>query len=132
LADERVVDEETFRASVRARELRAAREEEEEQRKEYLRTSASASAETNGSGDAKKFAQEESSLSGKNKEYPITTERAEAIARWIREALPPSAGDEGRAKRGGRKAKVRKELEKEETESVNGLERSVESLDLVD
>lgn len=37
LADERVVDEETFRLSVRARELRAAREEEEEIRREYLR-----------------------------------------------------------------------------------------------
>jgi hypothetical protein len=139
LADERVVDEETFRASVRARELRAVREEEEEQRKEYLRTS-SKSGEVNGAGaegEGKKCVQEESNghVTSKEKEYPITTERAEAIARWIREAGPPSAGGggEGRSKKGGRKARAKKEVETEETGSVGGgLERSVESLDMVD
>lgn len=148
LADERVVDEETFRASVRARELRAAREEEEEQRKEYNRTGpqsghANANASTNTNTDAqqpKRWAQEDG-----GKEYPITTERAEAITRWIRDAPPPSAsmvagagvGDgNGKKKMAGRKARVRKQPSGLATAPSHvgetGLERSVESLNVVD
>ena len=60
LADERVHDEASFQAAVKAREVRA-----EEQREE---------------GGAKRWAQ------GDGREYPISSERAEAVARWVREA----------------------------------------------
>jgi hypothetical protein len=156
LADERVVDEETFRRSVRAREERAAREEEEEIRREYLRTNPMSKpglgrgdgerdgregvdGKTDGNADSKadrlkRWAQEE------GKEYPITTERAEAIARWIREAPQPGEGgagaDAGARKGGlGKKAgRLRKSASN--VSSVNGncdgngtgLEKSVEIL----
>ena len=130
LADERVHDEESFRASVRAREMRAAREEEEEQRREYLRTkpvstngagtgTASEDADCNGNAP-KRWAQED------GKEYPISTERADVIARWIREASPPGGG-EGR-KKSGKKAGLRKKVS--DLSSVNELEKSVESLNI--
>ena len=123
LTDDRVHDEETFRASVRARELRAAREEEEEQRREYLRTKPhpSQAADANG-GTPKRWAQED------GKEYPISTERADAIARWIREAPPPGAGGEGRARKTAKKGKLRKETS--DLSTVSGLEQSVESLNI--
>jgi len=131
LADERVHDEESFRASVRAREMRAAREEEEEQRREYLRTkpmntnsngTGAAVEASNGNGNApKRWAQED------GKEYPISTERADAIARWIREAPPPGGGGEGR-KKTGKKTGLRKKVS--DLSSVNGLEKSVESLNI--
>jgi len=142
LADERVVDEETFRKSVRARELRAAREEEEGIRLEYLRTRVHSPREedreiggegsdpkTNANADApKRWAQDE------GKEYPITTERADAIARWIREAPHPgeggasSGGGAGSKKGGlGKKAgRLRKSASN--VRGVNGLEKGVESL----
>jgi hypothetical protein len=85
LADERVQDEESFRAAVRAREKRA-----EEDRKEN---------EGNG---PKRWAQED------GKEYPISTERADAIARWIREAPVGSVEGEGKPKKGAKKGRARK------------------------
>lgn len=85
LADERVQDEESFRAAVGAREKRA-----EEDRKEN---------EGNG---PKRWAQED------GKEYPISTERADAIARWIREAPVGSVEGEGKLKKGAKKGKARK------------------------
>ncbi|KAJ9644522.1 hypothetical protein H2199_003485 [Coniosporium tulheliwenetii] len=80
LADERVVDEESFQRAVRARERRNREDEELEARM--------AAHHPNGRGEngeqlppqPKRWAQED------GKEYPITTERAEAIARWVREA----------------------------------------------
>ncbi|KAI9872591.1 MAG: hypothetical protein M1830_001449 [Pleopsidium flavum] len=66
LADERVHDEASFQAAVAARERRA-----EEQRREEL---------GQGGSGPKRWAQED------GKEYPISTERAEAIAGWVREA----------------------------------------------
>jgi len=108
LADERVVDEETFRASVRAREARAIAAEDEEMRKEYHNISPSPP--TNGTSPIaapthtktttksspstkprKPPPQDESSTTLKPHDYPITTERAEIIARWIREAPPPGS-----------------------------------------
>ena len=129
LADDRVHDEESFRASVRAREMRAAREEEEEQRREYLRTkphiidgdAAGASENENGSAP-KRWAQED------GKEYPISTERADAIARWIREAPAPGGGGEGRSKKTGKKGKLRKEAS--DLSVASALERSVDSLSI--
>jgi hypothetical protein len=90
LADERVQDEETFRAAVRAREKRA-----EERRKENH--------VGQGGPGQKRWAQED------GKEYPISTERAEAIARWIREAQITSGDGLGKAKRNGRKARSENE-----------------------
>jgi hypothetical protein len=126
LADDRVHDEESFRASVRAREMRAAREEEEEQRREYLRTKShvvngeAAGASENESGSSpKRWGQEDS------KGYPISTERADAIARWIREAPAPGGG-EGRAKKTGKKGKLRKEAS--DLSAADGLDKSVDSL----
>ena len=87
LADERVVDEATFRVAVEARERR---DEEEE-----LQQSAGGGA---GAAGPKRWTQ-----SG-GAEYPICTERAEAVARWVMEA-PGSVEGEGRAKRGGKKGK---------------------------
>ncbi|KAK5958888.1 hypothetical protein OHC33_000732 [Knufia fluminis] len=164
LADERVVDEDTFRQSVRAREARAIAAEDEEMRKEYnnisptrsTKVSNGASAgkgqdshpdKTNGTASKTK---QESSL--KEKDYSISTERAEMIARWIREAPPP--GGEGsstgtsRRRAGAKKNPQVRALRKQASDmstvshasnvsagsnaTTTGLEQSVESLDMVD
>ncbi len=88
LADERVHDEVSFQAAVAARERRA-----EEQRKEELGQNGNA---------PKRWAQED------GKEYPISTERAEAVARWVKEA-PLTVEGAGKAKRGAKKGKGRNE-----------------------
>ena len=88
LADERVHDEASFQAAVAARERRA-----EELRMEELGQE--------GSGP-KRWAQED------GREYPISTERAEAIARWVREAPLGSVDGAEKAKRSGRKARGKK------------------------
>lgn len=88
LADERVHDEASFQAAVAARERRA-----EEQRREELGQDGNS---------PKRWAQED------GKEYPISTERAEAIARWVREA-PLTVTGAGKTKRGPKKGKGRKE-----------------------
>lgn len=87
LADERVHDEASFQAAVAARERRA-----EEQRREELGQDANS---------PKRWAQED------GKEYPISTERAEAVARWVREAPQVVAGT-GKTKRGPKKGKGQK------------------------
>ena len=88
LADERVHDEASFQAAVSARERRA-----EEQRQEELGQ--------NGSGP-KRWAQED------GKEYPISTERAEAVARWVREA-PLTVEGASKSKKGTKKGKTKKQ-----------------------
>ena len=71
LEDDRVHDEASFHAAVQARQRR---QQEEEER-------AHANGHENGNGPApKRWAQED------GKEYPISTERAEAIVRWVKEA----------------------------------------------
>ena len=122
LADERVFDEASFHASVRARELRAAREEEEEQRKEYLRTSPSAKED-----DKVNKQPAPDDVKG----YSLTTERADAIARWILKAPPASVDSDGRRKKTGRRGRLRKEAS-DLSNSTHELERSVESLDILD
>ncbi|TKA60647.1 hypothetical protein B0A49_11013 [Cryomyces minteri] len=154
LADERVVDEESFQAAVRARERRALEDEEgisgpfgdasptppsppappphataSTTTDAHPSSSSSASppssnttnghttaaAAPNGTTSpppsqppAKRWAQDD------GKEYPISTKRAEAIARWVREA-PLSVGGakkkgkgkgKGRARAGGKKTFV--------------------------
>ncbi len=88
LADERVYDEASFQAAVAARERRA-----EEQKREELGQDGNS---------PKRWAQED------GKEYPISTERAEAVARWVKEA-PISVAGTGKTKRGPKKGKGRKE-----------------------
>lgn len=98
LADERVHDEASFQAAVSARERRA-----EEQRREEL-----------GQDDSspKRWAQQD------GKEYPISTKRAEAVARWVREAPLTMAGT-GKTKKGSKKANARKSPEL--GEDINNL-----------
>jgi hypothetical protein len=90
LEDDRVHDEASFHAAVAARQRR----QEEEARK------------AEGKEMPKRWAQED------GKEYPISTERAQAIVRWVREApvggelrkkrrsTKPGSGSEGKAKVG--------------------------------
>ncbi|KAI1981195.1 hypothetical protein LOZ54_005656 [Ophidiomyces ophidiicola] len=93
LGDDRVFDEATFRAAVQAREKKA----EEQQQKRPRKLSGQQSA----SSMIKRWAQDD------GREYPICTERAEGIVRWVQEA-PLSTG-EGRAKgKKGRKKKASK------------------------
>ncbi|KIW03367.1 uncharacterized protein PV09_05575 [Verruconis gallopava] len=146
LADDRVVDEESFQRAVRAREQRAIEDDEaaeaaakglppptppqsEEEpvatMKEDLAESASqkcspqssnethhnatrksgvtsnasvksSSTVSNGRGNHKRWAQDD------GKDYPISTERAEAISRWVREA-PLTVDGAGKGKKSGKK-----------------------------
>ena len=156
LADERVVDEESFKRSVRARELRAAREEEDEQRREYLRintatTKSSTISDTRTTTDdpstsipsqsqlpnAKKQdpPKKWTSQDGE-KDYPISTERADAIACWIL-CAPTNIPSESRPKKKKPSAKrngagrLRKEGSTVSLDSSTaGLERSVDSLQI--
>lgn len=99
LADERVHDEASFQAAVAARERRA-----EEQRREELGQDGHS---------PKRWAQED------GKEYPISTERAEAVARWVREAPHVVAGS-GKTKRGTKKGKTRKATSNVDHPVLNG------------
>ena len=82
LADERVHDEASFQAAVAARERLA-----EDQRNEELNH--------DGAGP-KRWAQSD------GKEYPISTERADAVSRWVREA-PRGVDGAKKPKRNGKK-----------------------------
>lgn len=117
LSDDRVVDEESFQRAVRARERRAMEDEQgisgPLKDKDFSLPSSKdgSAAGKEGSASAspstpeneanlpppKRWAQDEN-----GKEYPISTDRAEAIARWIKEA-PLSMG--GKKKRPARKKK---------------------------
>ena len=107
LSDDRVVDEESFQRAVRARERRAMEDEQgisgplKDKDSAAISSSGSSTPTTNGEGSVpppKRWAQDES-----GKEYPISTERAEAIARWIKES-PLSMGVRKKKKRpAGRK-----------------------------
>ena len=103
LADERVHDEASFLAAVAAREERA-----EEQRKEEL---------GQGGNGPKRWAQED------GKEYPISTERAEAIARWVREA-PLSVEGTGKTRKSGKKGKGPNTTENSTTHLSQHLEQT--------
>ncbi|OCK80165.1 hypothetical protein K432DRAFT_404969 [Lepidopterella palustris CBS 459.81] len=143
LADERVVDEESFQRSVRARERRNQEDEEVQEKRERAANASPAShmsastSATNGTASTpapsspapapKRWAQED------GREYPISTERAEAISRWVREAplvVEGAGGRKGKGKRGGTGAKGKKAVLMEE-DSV-GLEGSVSALSVED
>ena len=102
LEDDRVHDEASFHAAVAARQRR----QEEEARK------------ADGKEMPKRWAQED------GKEYPISTERAAAIVRWVREA--PVGGEAG----GPRKKKKAGARAKGKTKS--GVEDSISTLNIDD
>ena len=111
LADERVVDEESFQRAVRARERRFQMDEENEKEGVGV-TSTSTITLPQPPLPPKRYALDDA------REYPISTDRAEAIARWVREAPPVVVGEGSRKKRA--KGKGRKD----------GLVESVAGLDL--
>ena len=111
LSDDRVVDEESFQKAVRARERRAMEDEQgisgplKDRDCGSGNDSSSETPSAKASDKAseavpppKRWAQD-----ANGKEYPISTDRAEAIARWIKEA-PLSMGG-GKKKRPARKKK---------------------------
>lgn len=104
LSDDRVVDEDSFHKAVRAREQRAMEDEEgisgplkDKDRASWPATGSSDSDAGSAAPGPKRWAQDEN-----GREYPISTARAEAIARWIKDA-PLSLG--GKKKRPARKKK---------------------------
>jgi len=105
LEDDRVHDEASFHAAVAARQRR----QEEEARK------------ADGKEMPKRWAQED------GKEYPISTERAAAIVRWVREA--PIGGETGgpRKKKKSSKAGV-----KGKGKTNSGVEDSMSGLNIDD
>lgn len=120
LADERVVDEESFQRAVRARERRFREDEEAEQRAKNGTASPTDSANGSPASPApapKRWAQDD------GREYPISTERAEAISRWVRDAPPVTEGT-GKKRRPRPKGKKPNILKQEST----GLEGSVDAM----
>lgn len=121
LADERVVDEESFQRAVRARERRFREDEEAEQRAKNG-NGVTADSSANGSPVSptpapKRWAQDD------GREYPISTERAEAISRWVRDAPPITEGT-GRKRKPRPKGRKTAMLKQEST----GLEGSVDGM----
>lgn len=98
LSDERVVDEESFQRAVRAREKRAI--EDEEGLSGPLKDKDSAASGPSSKDGGSASASDRQAQGDSAQEYPISTDRAEAIARWIREA-PLSMG--GKKKKTTRK-----------------------------
>ena len=101
LEDERVNDEASFKAAILARQRRAEAEQHQHQHQQTVAATAALSL-SNGPAPAsapKRWAVVE------GREYPILTERAEAVARWIREA--PTSSSSGGAD-GKRKKKTKK------------------------
>lgn len=129
LSDDRVVDEESFQRAVRAREKRAIEDEEglSGPLKDKEPTSPSTIAEAVNGNDsaaaASRWAQDEN-----GKEYPISTHRAEAIARWIREA-PLSMGV--KKKRPARKKKpANVTAQQSSTNEANGVSEDLSALNV--
>jgi hypothetical protein len=111
LSDDRVVDEESFQRAVRARERRAIEDEEGLSGPLKDKEPSTPDSAANGNG-AKHGAQDDG-----EKDYLISTERAEAIARWIREA-PLTMG--GKKKRPAKKKRAVDGVEGMAGLTVNG------------
>ncbi|KAF2204054.1 hypothetical protein GQ43DRAFT_388754 [Delitschia confertaspora ATCC 74209] len=133
LADERVVDEESFQRAVRARERRFREDEEAESRASNptnpnsptSSTGGGTGAKSNGaSAPPKRWAQDD------GREYPISTERAEAISRWVREAPLTVEGLGG--KKGKRRIKKKGPVSGMLTEESTGLEGSIGGMSVGD
>lgn len=135
MVEERRMAQETFRAGIKAREMKLARDEEEATRKEYYRAKGvddNVKSKANGVDDTSHSTKQCSQQAGK--EYPVRTERAAAIARWVMEAPPPRSADGGGRpkKKSGAKTRLRKATSTASSLRETGLEQSVDSLDLVD
>ncbi|CAK4033997.1 Hypothetical predicted protein [Lecanosticta acicola] len=107
LSDDRVVDEESFQKAVRARERRAMEDEQgiSGPLKDRDMNGSGASGNSTPSSESnlpapKRWAQDEN-----GKEYPISTDRAEAIARWIKES-PLSMGGKKKKRPAGKRKPV--------------------------
>lgn len=136
LADERVVDEESFQRAVRARERR---NEEDEKASSSSNSQSSSAAGVGGSSSSsttttngappeasqkpKRWAQDD------GREYPISTERAEAITRWVREAKAVETSGTGkkRRKKTGKSTPTQNGMGKSR---VDGLVDGVEELEI--
>ncbi|KAM3071402.1 hypothetical protein ACMFMG_008997 [Clarireedia jacksonii] len=99
LEDDRVHDEASFHAAVAARQRR----QEEEARK------------ADGREVPKRWAQDD------GKDYPISTERAQAVVRWIKEAAVGGDGALKKKKRGARGGKGKGKGHSGLVDGVNGL-----------
>jgi hypothetical protein len=133
LADERVVDEESFQRAVRAREKRFRDDEKAEAELEAAATARQHSASSRPcitNGDHAGTVEPEPKTPKRwekddRNEYPISTERAEAISRWVRDAPALTAenntGKKKRRKGAGKKPGLSKA-------GSTGLEGSVASL----
>ncbi|KDN65605.1 hypothetical protein CSUB01_03137 [Colletotrichum sublineola] len=98
LDDDRVVDEASLPAAITARQKRA---EEDHDYLVKLKTSSNGTLASGGSGPTSPALRRWSVDDGR--EYPILTERAAAIARWVLEAPAVSLGTARRKKRTGQK-----------------------------
>ncbi|GKT83909.1 histidine kinase group protein [Colletotrichum tofieldiae] len=98
LDDDRVVDETSLRAAIIARQNRA---EEDHEYMLKLKSSTNGKSESGGNGQTSPALRRWSVDDGR--EYPILTERAAAIARWILEAPAVSLGTAKRKKKAGPK-----------------------------
>ncbi|KAH7398560.1 hypothetical protein BKA66DRAFT_407732 [Pyrenochaeta sp. MPI-SDFR-AT-0127] len=151
LADERVVDEESFQRAVRARERRFREDEEAEKRQRNGSPSASTStlngtsASSTCSNGTSSFPKSPSSptpsaapapaapkrwAQDDGREYPISTERAEAISRWVREA--PSVTESSGTKKKRTKGKAKKPSLHKASSTGLSLAESVETLSVQD
>ncbi|KAL1798627.1 hypothetical protein ACET3X_002664 [Alternaria dauci] len=106
LADERVVDEESFQRAVRARERRNREDEEAEKKRQQ-----SPSSDADGNPVSPQPTPPKRWAQDNGREYPISTERAEAISRWVRDAPPvgesSGAKNKKRTKGKGKKPSLR-------------------------
>ncbi|KXH64106.1 hypothetical protein CSAL01_09429 [Colletotrichum salicis] len=110
LDDDRVVDEVTLRAAITARQKRS---EEDHEYFMSLKNSSNGKSETAETSPAlRRWSVDD------GREYPILTERAAAIAKWILEAPPVSLGTAKRKKK--TTSKKSKEVANEEA-GANGL-----------
>ncbi|KAF7516341.1 hypothetical protein G7054_g14204 [Neopestalotiopsis clavispora] len=111
LEDERVNDEASFKASILARQRRA----------EVDQTIVSGSSTNGSSGTAKSpsLSSQKRWAVDDGREYPILTERAEAVARWVREA--PAGSGVGSGKRKKKPAPAKKPASTPATDSAESL-----------
>ncbi|KAJ4990477.1 hypothetical protein SVAN01_03924, partial [Stagonosporopsis vannaccii] len=134
LADERVVDEASFQRAVRAREQRF---QEDERAEAALEASALTSpsaqlAITNGgpehdpNNDRAEPGGPKRQAPSDAKEYPIGTERAEAIARWVRDAPPLTAENNTGKKKRRKGAKKSASAVHRDVEDASAVHRDVE------
>ncbi|KAB5532721.1 hypothetical protein GE09DRAFT_1040577 [Coniochaeta sp. 2T2.1] len=130
LEDDRVTDLVSLRKAVDAHKRRA--EEDELRAKDLVEgdATASASASTQQANAKKETSQQQQKVAvprrwaiDDGKEYPILTERAAAVARWVLEALP--VGADGGAS-GGRKKKKKPAAKAAAPPSVSGTEVGAE------